>query len=120
MFSSTVRRRNQLEVLEDEPDAAAIFLDLAARERGEVVAVDEDLAFARALLHEQEAEEAWTCRRRSGRSGKRTRLLDRERQIAQRVQAAAVEFREVARLDHAINALPDQFGVRFSAFKRRA
>src|ERR671923_21127 len=39
-------RRNQLEILEDETDAAPVFLDLPAREAFEVIAVDDQLAFA--------------------------------------------------------------------------
>ena len=50
-------RGDEFEVLEDEADAAAIFLDVAARQRGEVVAVDEDLALARLLLTEEQTEQ---------------------------------------------------------------
>ena len=77
---------------------------------GEVVAVDEDVAFARLLLHEEQAQQ----RRLAGtaRAGQKDEfaLVDGERQVPQRVQAAAVKFREVVRLDHAACA-PGAKGV---------
>ena len=49
-------RENQLEILEHEPDAATVFLDLSAGELRQVAAVNEDFAFTRALLEQQEAK----------------------------------------------------------------
>ena len=94
-------RGNQLEVLEDEPDAAPIFLDVAARQFREVVVVDVDLALARFFLDEKKTQQRrLACAARTGEEHELT-LVDRERQILQRVQTAAVKFREVVRLDHA-------------------
>src|SRR5262245_19080100 len=94
-------RRDQFEVLEDEPDAAAVLLDVAAGELREVVAVDQQLALRRTLLHEKKTKE----RRFAGpaRSGEKHELafIDCEGKILQRVQTATVEFREMLRLDHA-------------------
>ncbi len=92
--------RNQLEVLEDETDTAAIFLDLATIECGQVLAVDKDLALTRSLLQEQQPEK----RRFAGtaRAGQKDEFsfLNGERQVTQSVQAAAIDLREVMRLDH--------------------
>jgi len=92
---------NQLEVLEDEPDAAAVLLDVAARERGEVVPVDGDLAFARFLLAEEQAQQRRFARAARTSEEDEFTLVDVERQVLQRVQTATVKFREVVRLDHA-------------------
>ena len=72
-----------------------------ATERGEVLAVDEDLAFAGTLLQQQQAQKRGLAG--AARAGQEDELafLDGERQVPQRVQAATVELREMVRLDHA-------------------
>ena len=94
-------RRNQLEVLKDETDAASIFLDVVARQRRQIVTVDGDAAFARLFLTEKKTKQrglagaAWTGEKNE------LALVDVQRQIAQRVQTTTVKFREMLRLDHA-------------------
>ena len=89
--------RNQLEVLEDEPDAAAVGLHLPRRQPREILSGHRDRAVARQALAQQQAQE----RRLAGaaRAGEEDELplLDLDGQIAQRVDAAAVKFREVMR-----------------------
>src|SRR3954467_14995591 len=48
--------RNQLEVLEDEPEPAAVLLHLTALEGGEITPVDDKAAFTREFLMEKESE----------------------------------------------------------------
>ena len=76
---------NQLEILEHEPDSTAILLNLAARELVQTVAVDEDFALARALLHQQQPEKRRLTR--TARAGKKHELAfgDGQRQVAKRV-----------------------------------
>ena len=57
----------QLEVLEDEPERAAVGLHLARRQGREVAAADDQLPLATARPGGAAAGAAWTCRRRSGR-----------------------------------------------------
>src|SRR5438105_1195086 len=49
-------RRDQFEILKDEADPAAIFLHLCAPQRRQIVAVDDDLAFAGRVLEKQQTE----------------------------------------------------------------
>jgi len=76
----------------------------------EIAAVDENLAFTRPLLQQQQAEEgrlpgaAWT------REKHELALADSQREVAKRVQTATVKFREMMRLDHAACA-PGAKGV---------
>src|SRR5262245_23789504 len=65
-------RGNQLEVLEDEPDAAAIFLDLPARQRGQMLSVDDDLTFTGTFLKKQQTEEGGLTR--AARAGQKNEL----------------------------------------------
>ena len=80
-------RRNQLEVLEDEPDAAAVFLDLAALSSFErscpLTKMSPSLG---CLLREEQAQERRLAR--TARAGEEHELAfaDRERQVLQRVQ----------------------------------
>ena len=50
-------RRQQLEVLEDDPDLAAHLGDLAARQPGEVLAVEDDRAAGRELVADEQLDE---------------------------------------------------------------
>ena len=96
MFSSTVRLGNQLEVLKDESDAAAILLDLAAFSVREVVAIDADLSFGRPLLQQQQPQKRGLAG--TARSGEEDELglLDGEGQIAQRVDRDCKSSRDGA------------------------
>jgi hypothetical protein len=96
MFSSTVRLGISLKSWKMKP----ILLNLAAIQRGQVLTVDEDLAFARTLLQQQQTKE---CRfAGTARAGQEDEFsfIDSEREVAQRVQTATVNLREVMRLDH--------------------
>ena len=83
--------RQQLEVLEDEAERAAVGLHLGRRERREVAAVDDELSFAGNVLPQQQAQQ----RRLAGaaRPGEENELalVDPQRQVAQRIDAAAIE-----------------------------
>ena len=93
--------RHQLEVLEDEADGAAIRLHLAPRHAHEIAAVDDGDAFGRPLLQQQQAQQRALAR--AARAGQKHELAlaDREREIAQRVQATAVCLAEPVGFDHA-------------------
>ena len=90
----------QLEVLEHEPERPAIGLDLVRRERRQVPAVDDQLPLGGHVAAQQQPQQ----RRLPGaaRPGEEDELalVDAHRQVAQRVDAAAVELREVDRLNH--------------------
>src|SRR5262249_55778465 len=79
-------RRNELEVLENEADPAAVFLNLASGQQRQIVAVDEDLALARAFLQEQQSEKGGLAR--AARAGQKDELafVDGQREVLQRVQ----------------------------------
>ena len=88
--------RDQLEVLEHEAERAAVGLHLARRQRREIAAADDEPPFGRQLLAEQQPQQ----RRLAGaaRAGQEHELafVDAQRQLAQRVHAAAVQLRELA------------------------
>src|SRR5262249_18744601 len=92
--------RNQAEVLEHEADAAAVRLHLPRRERLEIATEDLELAFARQLRAQQEPQE----RRLPGaaRTGEKHEFgfVDREREVAERVNAAAIQLGQVMGFDH--------------------
>ena len=94
------RSARMREVLKNETDAAAVLLDFAATERGQVLTVDEDLAFARALLQQQQAQKGRLAG--AARAGQENEFsfLNGERQVPQGVQPATVDLREMVRLDH--------------------
>ena len=90
-FSSTVLVGQQLEILEDEAERAAVGLHLARRERREVAAADDQLALGRHVLAQQQPQQRGLAG--AARAGEEDELplVDAQRQVAQRVDAAAVE-----------------------------
>ena len=64
------------------------------------MSVDQDLALARPLLHQQQPQERGLAG--AARAGQEDELAlpDGQRQVTQRVDAAVVQLREVLRLDH--------------------
>ena len=71
MFSSTVRVGISLKSWKTNPMPRRYSWISRARQRGQVVAVDDDLALGRALLHEQQPEEGRLAG--AARSGQETR-----------------------------------------------
>ena len=93
-------RLDQLEVLEHEADGAAVVLHLARRHLRQVAAVDDEAAFGRQLLPEQQTQERALAG--AARAGQEHELApaDREVEIAQREQAAAVRLRQALGFNH--------------------
>ena len=58
------RRRQQVEVLEDHADALALFAKLRLTERGQILAVNDDLALRRPLQHVDAANQGRLARAR--------------------------------------------------------
>ena len=92
--------RDEPEILKDEADAAAIRLHLRGSQRFQFAAQHFELAFARHVLTQQQAEK----RRLAGptRAGEKHELafVDRQRQIAKRIDASVVELGEVIGFYH--------------------
>ena len=85
---------------------AAIGLSFVAREVGQVAAGDDDLAFGRTLLEQQQAKQrALAGAARAGQEDELT-LLDRDAEILQSIHAAAVRLRQRLRFDH-VSSLED-------------
>jgi hypothetical protein len=78
---------DELEILEDEPDRPAIALDVARRQRRQIAPVDERTP-GRRFLPQQDAA-ASSFRRRSPRSGRRTRPADTQRDVVEREHVRA-------------------------------
>src|SRR6185295_5063610 len=79
-------RGDQLEVLKDEPDTAAVLLDFARSKLRKILAPDDELAGGRSLLHQQEAEKrGLACAARPGQEHELARR-DRQREVVQRVE----------------------------------
>jgi hypothetical protein len=92
--------RDQLEVLEDEADGAAIGLDLRIGQAREVAAIDDHVARGRRLGAQQQFEERGFAGAAGAGQEDEFTLLDRERQVPQRKHARTIGLREVMRLDH--------------------
>ena len=92
---------NQPEILEHEPDAAAVALNLRGAQRVEVAPEDFEIALARPIFPQQEPQKgrlagaAWP-----GKKDEFT-LVDGEGKVAQGVDAAAVELRQMVGFDQA-------------------
>src|SRR5262249_13797318 len=97
--------RNQPEILEDEPQGPAVRLDLGASELADFAPHDLERAVARQIFAEQEPEEGRFAGAARAREEHELALLDRERQIAQRVHAPAIHFRELVGFDHGNSSL---------------
>ena len=84
--------RNELEILKNETDAAAVRLHLPRGEAGEIAAGHADGAVARQAFAQQQPQERRFAR--AARAGEKDELsfFDANREIAQRVHAAAVEL----------------------------
>src|SRR6478736_4648676 len=91
---------NQLEVLEDEADAAAVGLHFIPRQIRQVPSINDDLSVAGPLFEQQQAQQrALAGAARSGQKSKFT-LLDGEIEAAKRIQVVPVRLRQRLRLDH--------------------
>ena len=94
-----VQPGNQPEILKDESHRAAIGLDLRRPQRLEIAARDFQLALARQFLAKQQPEK----RRLAGaaRPGEKEKLalVDCDGQVAQGVNAATVQLREMMGFD---------------------
>ena len=92
--------RQQLEVLEDEAERAAVRLDLAGRERGEVAAADNQLAFRRHVLPQQQPEQRGLAG--AARPGEEHELafVDAQGEVAQRIDATPVQLGDPLGFDH--------------------
>ena len=91
---------NELEVLEDEPDSASIRLNLATGQPREIAAVYDSDAFGGPLLQEQQSKQCALSG--AARASEKDELasVDRQRQIAKRIEAATVGFAKPVSLDH--------------------
>jgi hypothetical protein len=87
--------RDQAEVLEDESDGAAVALNLRRAEVLEVAAGDLQIAFARQILAQQQPEQGRLAGAAGAGEKEELALVDGQREIAQRVDAAAVELRKM-------------------------
>ena len=100
--------RQQLEVLEHEPERAAVGLHLARLERRQVPSVHHQLAIGRHVAAQEQPQERRLPRAARPGEEDELALVDTHGQIAQRVDATAVELREVDRVNHVGWALPDR------------
>ena len=88
-------RREELEVLEDDPDLATHLRDLAARQPGEVLAVEDDVAAGRDLVADEQLDERGLAR--AGRADEEHEIPFRDGQVhvAQRDLAVRVLLGDV-------------------------
>src|SRR5262249_18997794 len=84
--------RNQAEILEDEVDRPPIALDLRGLQRLQVPAHDLQVAFTRQVFAQQQAQKRRLPGAARTREKEKLAFVDGDRKIAQRVDAAAVEF----------------------------
>jgi hypothetical protein len=96
--------RNQPEVLEDEPECPAIALHLRRREIRKALAVDLQAALARQLFAEQQSQKRRLAGPARTRQEEEFALVDREREVAKRIDAPAIELGEVIGFYHATSA----------------
>ena len=91
--------RQQLEVLEDDAEVAAVVRDLLARDLGQVAPGDRDRAVARLDLLDQQAHDRRLAR--AGRADEEDELagVDRERRVLEPHVAAGVLLRDRAQVD---------------------
>src|SRR5207245_3035237 len=82
--------RQQLEVLEDQADLATVVRQLAPLHAAELDAIDEDLAFGRLLLPDEEADHRRLARARWPDKEEEVALGDHEIDVAKRLGAGWV------------------------------
>ena len=87
--------RQQLEVLEHEAERAAVGLHLVGRERRQIAAADDELAFGGHVLPQQQPQQRGLAGAARAGQEDELALVDPQRQVAQRVDAAAVQLRDV-------------------------
>ena len=93
--------RNQAEVLKNESNRSAVGLHLRSAEIAEVAAADLQQTLGWQLLPEQQAKQRGLTRAARPCEKQKFTLVDRQREVAQRIDAAPVHLREVRALDHA-------------------
>ena len=102
MFSSTVRAGISLKSWKTKPMPRRYSWISPRDSVGEVVAVDDDLALVGAFLHQQQAEERGLAGAARAGEEHELALAHRDREIPQRIQAAAIELRQAMRRDHVL------------------
>ena len=110
----------QLEVLEDDPDLAAHLRDLAARQPGEVLAVEHDGALRRDLVADEELDQRRLAGARRADEEDEVAFRDHEVDVAERLLAVVVLLRDV--VQHEDRALLRRLlvGAAKDAFAKRA
>ena len=89
------KARNQPEVLKHEADAAAVVLHLGRAKRLQIAAEHLEIAFARQIFAQQQAQERRLAGAARTREENELGFVDREGEIAQRVDAAVVGLRKM-------------------------
>ena len=88
-------RRQQFEVLKDEPERATITLDLPGRQRRKVAAADDELPFGRHVLaQEQTKQRGFACAAGPGEENE-VPFVNPQRQVAKSVDASRIRLRDV-------------------------
>jgi hypothetical protein len=93
-------RRQQLEILEHEPELTPVRLDLVGCQGRKVAAADNQLALGWNVLPQQQPQEGRLAGAARPREKHEIPFIDAKAQIAQRVHAAAVHLGDLMGLDH--------------------